>query len=72
MPQIWLSMEAIGGILLVCFGLGWIILSFYFAWQYTQDYNWAWGIFIFFVCLVISPYVFFFIRKLLEGTGNYR
>jgi len=61
-------MEAIGGILLVCIGLGWIILSFHYAFQYAQDYNWAWGVFIFIVCMVISPYLFFFLRKLRDGA----
>jgi len=72
LQQILLCMEAVGGILLICFGLGWIILSFHYAKVYWENYNWAWAIFIFVICMTISPYVFFFIRKLLEGTGNYR
>ncbi len=61
-------MNAIGGILLVCLGLGWIILSFHYAIEYWKEYNWAWGIFIFVVCILISPYIFFFLRKLIRGV----
>ena len=61
-------MDAIGGILLVCLGLGWIILSIHYAIEYWQEYNWARGIFIFVVCMVISPYIFFFLRKLIRGV----
>ena len=61
-------MEAIGGILLVCFGFGWIILSFHYAIEYWHEYNWAWGILIFIICIVVSPYIFIFLRKLIQGV----
>lgn len=61
-------MEAIGGILLVCFGIGWVLLSFYYAKVYCEDYNWAWAILIFVICMLISPYIFFFIRKLISSS----
>ncbi len=44
-------MDAVGGILLVCFALGWIVLSFHYSIEYWQEYNWARGIFIFIIAL---------------------
>ena len=57
-------MDAIGGILLVCFGLGWILLSFHYARVYWEDYNWAWGILIFIGCCMFTPFLVYFVHKL--------